>query len=413
MSAATTTAPTGAPKRDLATIRAAGKQVAKQAGGSTVQAFFESNKPTLQALLPRHMTPDRMLKIALSALRTTPKLMECTIESLFGSIVHCAQLGLEPNTPQGHIYLIPFGNSRKGSTEVQVIVGYKGLIDLARRSGQIVSISARVRYANDPWKLSFGTDDYIEHAPAEDGDRGEPVGVYAVARLKDGGVQFEYLTLSEVNRIRDGSQGFKAAIETGRRYNKPAKHPWIDHWEEMARKTAIRRLCKYLPMSIELASAVALEDHGDSGRPQNMAAVLDGVEYTVAGDDAPPMDEDDAADQAQPQDAGQDDQPQGAAQQDNQQDNQQAPQRGPSSQRREAEPERAPARQARQQPQEAREAPPLPLRGGGQSHAASTDAGQSHAIHTNPGQSHDYPPNGGGGQSHALPEDDGGFGGME
>lgn len=378
MSATTTTAPTGAPKRDLAAIRASGKQVARQAGGTSVQAFFDANKPTLTALLPRHMTADRMLKIALSALRTTPKLMECTIESLFGAVVHCAQLGLEPNTPQGHIYLIPFGNGRKGTTEVQVIVGYKGLIDLARRSGQIVSISARVRYANDPFKLAFGTDDYIQHAPAEDGDRGQAVGVYAVAKLKDGGVQFEYLTLAEVNRIRDGSQGYKAAIETGRRYNKPPKHPWIEHWEEMARKTAIRRLCKYLPMSIELASAVALEDHAEGGKAQNLGAVLDGVEYTVAGDDAPP-DDDGEQDNAE------------AAEQ-NSQD------QAPSSQPREPEPEQQPAREpTRAPPKEAEErtAPALPLRGGGQQHAVSAEAASR------------------AGQTHAMPSDDGAFGGME
>ncbi len=379
MSATTTTAPTGAPKRDLAAIRASGKQVARDAGGTSVQAFFDANKPTLTALLPRHMTADRMLKIALSALRTTPKLMGCTIESLFGAVVHCAQLGLEPNTPQGHIYLIPFVNSRKNTTEVQVIIGYKGLIDLARRSGQIVSISARVRYANDPFKLAFGTDDYIQHTPAEDGDRGQVVGVYAVAKLKDGGVQFEYLTLPEVTRIRDNSEGYKAAISVAKRYNKPAKHPWIDHFEEMARKTAIRRLCKYLPMSIELANAVALEDHAEGGKAQNLGAVLDGVEYTVMADDAP-----EDGDEGAP--AGED-QPQ-----DRQPEPREAePRQAPSSQPRERGPERAQPRQAEPEqrqperaPQEAddRAGPALPLRGGN-------------------------------GQQHAMPADDGGFGGME
>lgn len=369
MSATTTTAPTGAPKRDLAAIRASGKQVARQAGGTSVQAFFDANKPTLAALLPRHMTPDRMLKIALSALRTTPKLMECTIESLFGAVVHCAQLGLEPNTPQGHIYLIPFGNSRKGTTEVQVIVGYKGLIDLARRSGQIVSISARVRYANDPFKLAFGTDDYIQHGPAEDGDRGQVVGVYAVAKLKDGGVQFEYLTLAEVCRIRDNSEGYKAAVSVAKRYSKPARHPWIDHFEEMARKTAIRRLCKYLPMSIELANAVALEDHGEAGKAQNLGAVLDGVEYTVAGDDAPiDGDEGDEGGGAAEEGRGQ------AA--DQRPEHPETQQQAPSSQPREREPEQRGPRQADRAPPMDRDEPPapaLPLRGGGQQHAVPQD----------------------------------------
>lgn len=295
---ATSSAPAGAPKRDLAELRAVGKQVAKAAGGTSVQAFFEANKPTLAALLPRHMTPERMLKIALSALRTTPQLMECTVQSLFGAVVYAAQLGLEPNTPQGHLYFIPFRNSRKGTTEVQIIVGYKGLIDLSRRSGQIVSISARVRYANDPWKMKFGTEDYIEHEPAEGGDRGQMVGVYAVAKLKDGGVQFEYLTRGEVERIRDGSEGYRAALATAKKYGKPPRGPWIEHFEEMARKTAIRRLCKYLPMSIELANAVALDEHAEGGRTQNLGSVLDGVEYTVMSSEDGPAPEEGEAEEA-------------------------------------------------------------------------------------------------------------------
>jgi recombination protein RecT len=390
------------PAKNISAIRASGKMVARQAGGTSVQAFFEANKATLTALLPRHMTSDRMLKIAMGALRTTPKLMECTIESLFGAVVQCAQLGLEPNTPQGHIYLIPFNNSRKNTTEVQVIIGYKGLIDLARRSGQIVSISARVRYANDPFKLAFGTDDYIQHSPPEDGDRGQVVGVYAVAKLKDGGVQFEYLTLSEVTRIRDNSEGYKAALATAKRYSKAPKHPWIDHFDEMARKTAIRRLCKYLPMSIELASAVALEDHGEGGKPQNLGAVLDGVEYTVQADDAPGEDGDDdapavsAADGAATPAAAETKPAEAEAAKPTVRSGPEfkarldARERGEGAAIDRADAAGAPA----EKPPAEAPAPALPLRGG---------AGQRHAMPTD-GSS--------GGQTHAAPPDDG-FGNME
>ncbi|MGY0793204.1 recombinase RecT [Azospirillum argentinense] len=268
------------PAKSVTELRAAGKQTAKQAGGSTVAAFFELNKDAIKAVLPQHMTPDRMLKIALRAMRTTPKLMNCTLDSLFGAVITCAQLGLEPNTPQGHIYLIPFENRRKNVTEVQVVIGYKGLLDLARRSGEIETIAARVAYKGDDFSIEYGTTDSIIHKPKMEGDVGKPLGVYAVAKLKGGGYQFEWMSVAQVNEIRDGSQGYK----TAKHFNSD-KNPWITNWEEMARKTVIRRLCKYLPMSIELATAAALDGRAEKGMDQGLEHVLDG-DFMVLPEDA-------------------------------------------------------------------------------------------------------------------------------
>ena len=259
--------------KTLADMRGVGKQVARAAGGATVQQFFEQNKAAIGAVLPKHMTPERMVKIALRCLRVTPKLMDCTLDSLMGAVITCAQLGLEPNTPQGHIYLIPFKNTKKGVTEVQVIIGYKGLIDLARRSGEIESISARVVYDRDEFAVDYGTDDRIIHKPYMDGDAGDIRGFYAVAKLRGGGTQFEFMPTSRVNVIRDGSQGYIQA----KRYNN--SNPWISNYDEMGRKTLIRRLTKYLPMSIELAGAVSLDERGDRG-VVDFGKVLEGVDYT-------------------------------------------------------------------------------------------------------------------------------------
>lgn len=275
------TTTTARPPMSLEQMRQVGKQVAKDAGGGSVQAFFDANKDTLKALLPRHMTPERMLKIAMGALRTTPKLMGCTVQSLFGAVVHCSQLGLEPNTPQGHIYLIPFENKRKGVTEVQIVVGFKGLVDLARRSGQIVSISARARHRNDEWKMLLGTEDTIHHIPA-DGDRGEVIGFYAVAKLQGGGVQFEYMNRADVEKVRDASQGYKTAVKFGK-----SDSPWMAHFDEMAKKTVVRRLCKMLPMSIEMANLMAADERGEMGVGQSMEKVLEG-EWSPAEEAAPP-----------------------------------------------------------------------------------------------------------------------------
>jgi len=277
---ATTT--TGRPP--LPDLKAISKQVVKEAGSTNLEAFFKANLASIQALLPKHMTAERMMRIMFNCLRTTPKLRGCTVQSLFGATIFCAQVGLEPNTPLGHIYLIPFESKRKGITEVQIVIGYKGYIELARRSGQVTSLHARVRYANDEWDMKMGTEDYIHHVPTDD-EPGPVVGFYAVAKLKDGGVQWHYMPLKAVERIRDGSQGYRQAVK----YEK-TDSPWMTAFEEMGRKTVIRNLAKYLPLSIELAQMLELDDAADRGASQGLDRVLDGEGYEVqdgASEDPP------------------------------------------------------------------------------------------------------------------------------
>ncbi|MDN7609871.1 recombinase RecT [Burkholderia multivorans] len=270
---------------NIAKLKQTSKMVARDAGIGSVKQFFESQKGTLAAVLPRHVSPDRMLKIALGALRTTPKLMECTVESLMGAVVQCSQLGLEPNTPLGHAYLIPFEKKKKvggewvtEKVETQIVIGYKGLIDLARRSGQVVSIAAHAVYEHDHFDYAFGLDEKLEHKPAMSA-RGRVIAFYAVAKLVGGGHAFEVMSAEQVNEIRDASQNYKFARDK-------EKTVWGQHYEEMGRKTVLRRLFKYLPVSIELASAAALDDVGASGRSQALDTVLDG-DYITPTDDEP------------------------------------------------------------------------------------------------------------------------------
>jgi recombination protein RecT len=177
----------------ISDLKRTSTMVAKDAGIGSVKKFFESQKATMAAVLPKHMDAERMLKLALGALRTTPKLMQCRTDSLFGSIVQCAQLGLEPNTPLGHAYLLPFENRQKGITEVQIILGYKGLIDLARRSGQIVSIAAHEVCQKDHFEYEYGLDEKLVHRPAL-GERGPVIAFYAAAKLVGGGYAFEVMS---------------------------------------------------------------------------------------------------------------------------------------------------------------------------------------------------------------------------
>lgn len=261
----------------LAELKQTSKMVAREAGIGNVKKFFESQKGTLAAVLPKHVSPDRMLKIALGALRTTPKLMNCSVESLMGAVVHCSQLGLEPNTPLGHAYLIPFENRKKGNTEVQIVLGYKGLIDLARRSGQIVSIAAHEVCANDEFEYSYGLDETLVHKPIM-GARGPVIAFYAVAKLVGGGHAFEVMSADQVNDIRDASQNYKFARDK-------KMTVWGQHYAEMGRKTVLRRLVKYLPVSIELAQAATLDEIGSAGRSQALDNVLEGDYITPVDDD--------------------------------------------------------------------------------------------------------------------------------
>lgn len=274
---ATTTPPMSG--RELAETS---RKTAAQAGSATVKKFFEANRGTLEALLPKHFDSERMLKLALGALRTTPKLTNASLTSLLGSVVTCAQLGLEPNTPLGHAYLLPFDKREKSDgqwvtteTQVQVIIGYKGMLDLARRSGQIVSIAAHEVCEGDEFRFAYGLEEELVHRPAMS-NRGAVIGFYAVAKLQGGGYSFEFMSCDEVNHIRD-----KAAEKNRAKKDNQGRPiitgPWADNYVEMGRKTVLRRLFKYLPISIEsLAFANAID-----GNAIAAAAPLEEVAFDV------------------------------------------------------------------------------------------------------------------------------------
>lgn len=239
-------------------------QLQKRNGtGNAVMDLIQSQKDQIARALPKHMNAERMTRIVMTECRKNPKLMDCEPVSFLGAVIQASQLGLEPGGVLGHCYLIPFENRRKGVAEVQFIVGYRGMIDLARRSGQIISLSARTVYENDDFTYCYGLTEDIKHIPATT-NRGKMVAVYAVARLKDGGTQFEVMSREEIEEVRDGSSGYKYAVSKGRTDN-----PWIEAFEEMAKKTVIRRLFKYLPVSIELQTAAIQDEYAEAGYQEN------------------------------------------------------------------------------------------------------------------------------------------------
>lgn len=265
---------------DLRQQSPAARPLADMKPKEQISYLLNQKKGELAKMLPKTLSIDRLLKVAQIAATTTPALAECDVPSLVGAIGQCAQMGLEPNTVLGHAYLVPFNVKRKDTRggerwvkSVQVVIGYKGLIDLARRSGQIVSIAAHEVCENDHFELVYGLDEKLNHRPAME-ERGEVIGFYAVAKLKDGGHSFEFMSLHQVREIM-------AATQSKGKYG-----PWMDHFVEMGRKTVIRRLAKYLPLSIEFQTAVALDNQAESGKDQRLDTI-DGDFMLVQDDDAP------------------------------------------------------------------------------------------------------------------------------
>ncbi|MED0665744.1 recombination protein RecT [Bacillus badius] len=230
----------------MATNKDIKNQLANKANGgnnapaspaNTIAAYLKKMGPEIEKALPSHMNPDRMARIALTTIRSNPKLLEASISSLLGAVMQAAQLGLEPGLV-GHCYLIPFRNGKTGQTDVQFIIGYKGMIDLARRSGQIENIYSHAVFENDDFEYELGLHPKLVHKPAT-GERGNMTHVYAVAHFKDGGYQFEVMDIQEIEKRRGRSKSKNNG-------------PWVTDFEEMAKKTVIRHMWKYLPISIEV-----------------------------------------------------------------------------------------------------------------------------------------------------------------
>lgn len=204
-------------------------------------------EPEIRKALPAVITPERFTRMALSAINNTPKLAECTPISFLAALMNAAQLGLEPNTPLGQAYLIPFQN--KGILECQFQLGYKGLINLAYRNEQLQTIQAQCVYANDEFEYELGLNSKLFHKPAL-GERGEMVAVYALFKLQNGGYGFEVMSKQDVDSY---AQKYSKAINS-------SFSPWKSAYTEMAMKTVIKRVLRYAPLKTDFLRAVATDE---------------------------------------------------------------------------------------------------------------------------------------------------------
>jgi len=240
-----------------ATAQAAPRQNDEKA---SMQAYIKQMQGEIKKALPAVMTPERFTRIVLSALSANPKLAQTTPQSFLGAMMTAAQLGVEPNTPLGQAYLIPYYNSKARRSECQFQLGYKGLIDLAYRSGEVSVIQAQVVYENDDFTYSFGLNPELKHTPAHR-DRGEPIYVYAVFRTKDGGFGYDVMSMEDVRAF---AQQYSKAYGSG---------PWQTDFEAMAKKTVLKRVLKYAPLKSDFLRGVAQDNTVKTELSDDMYAV--------------------------------------------------------------------------------------------------------------------------------------------
>ena len=222
--------------------------VTQQKKPQTLQDYVQRMSGQIKMALPANLTPDRFQRIVLSAISSNTKLQECSPQSFLGAMMTAAQLGVEPDTPLGQGYLIP-RNSKNGM-ECTFQLGYKGLIDLAYRSGNIANIGAFTVHQNDEFHVQFGLNPDITHVPAMT-DRGDPIAFYAYYKTKDGGYGFDVMSVEDV---RKHARQFSESVKRG------WTSPWDSNFEEMAKKTVLKKVLKYAPLSTEVASKIGMDE---------------------------------------------------------------------------------------------------------------------------------------------------------
>lgn len=237
----------------------------------SLQGLIRAMEPEIKKALPSVITPERFTRMVFTALSSNKKLQACTPESFLGAMMQAAQLGVEPNTPIGQAYLIPYGN------QVQFQLGYKGLIDLAYRSGEVQSIQAHEVHENDTFEYELGLDPKLKHIPAMK-DRGAVVLYYAVIKLKNGGEGFEVMSRDDVDQFaRAKSKTYKNG-------------PWQTDFDEMAKKTVLKKVLKYAPLKSDFAKQVKEDETIKSNISENMADLPDET-VTIDAEAQTPQDE--------------------------------------------------------------------------------------------------------------------------
>lgn len=248
-----------------------GKSVAASDDPKSIFGMLKVYQSEIQRALPRHMSPDRMARIVTTEIRKAPLLLQCDARSLFGAVISASQLGLEPGL-NGRAFLVPYFNNSSQTYECQLIPGWKGLVELANRTGRASCWTGAV-YEGDQFAYQLGDSPFVKHVPMGEDDESKLTHVYAIGRVRDSEWPIvEVWTVARVARHRD-------------RYNRQGKkHYSYREWEMYARKIPLLQVLKYLPSSPELEAAVAISQAAEIG---SQGLTLDGV---LGTDYAPPAD---------------------------------------------------------------------------------------------------------------------------
>lgn len=221
-----------------------------QSANQIIAQKIRSQWSRIEAVMPQHMTSERLYQLTISAVNQTPKLLECDIATLLSCVMRCSALGLEPSAVDGmgRAYILPYKNSKTGRMEATFILGYKGMLELARRSGDVLKIEAHAVHAGDDFSFRFGLNPDLTHTPKGGGTRDNMTHVYMIAWLRDAPhPYFDVMTKDEVEDIRKRSK----AKDSG---------AWVTDYEAMAKKTVIRRAFPYLPVSVDAQTAAAADE---------------------------------------------------------------------------------------------------------------------------------------------------------
>lgn len=225
----------------------ANKQIAKNENKKTLQGYIKAMSGEIKKALPSVITPERFTRIVLSAVSSNPTLAECTPDSFLSAMMTSAQLGLEVNTPLGQASLVPRRNNKKGVLECQFQIGYKGLIDLAYRSGDVSIVQAHAVHENDEFEYELGITPKLRHIPTMT-NRGKVTCYYAMFKTKDGGYGFGVMSVEE---IREFARAKSPSYNSG---------AWQTDFDEMAKKTVVKKVLKYAPLKSDFIRAVAQDE---------------------------------------------------------------------------------------------------------------------------------------------------------
>lgn len=244
-------------------------EIERRPQGKTLKDQIRSMEAQFALAMPKGAEAAQLVRDALTCLQQTPKLADCSPQTVLGALMTCAQLGLRPGVSGlGHAWVLPYWDAKSRTNVAQLIIGYKGYVDLAYRSGQIATVIGRTVYENDTFDVEYGLDEHLIHKPAMKGERGAPAAHYAILKLANGGRSFWVMTEDEM-------QAWK------RKYAPKNKSgnivgPWVSDYEAMARKTCLLRLAAWMPKNTELAIAIS----ADNGVRTNIVPTISAEQVT-------------------------------------------------------------------------------------------------------------------------------------